>query len=171
MRYRCKVLSPLTMEIAMAVLKSLAFTALPQSVNDPVLHRRGTISRLEEQLQLLKDPNHVRTVQRWTVVDGEKRQTTKEQTIRPWWKIDPSGHVFMCIKSGSKAVEFEKGKSAIAVPSTEQLPKVIETLIAAVRSGELDASSRPRQQDRSAEAAPYSVSLREGAGESVVPLS
>ena len=124
----------------MPVLKSLAFTALPQSIDDPVLHRRQkTVSRLEEQLRLLKDPNHVRTVQRMTVVDGEKRQTTKEQTLRPWWKEDASGHVFMCIKSGSKAVEFEKGKTAIAVPSKEQLPKVIETLIAAVRDGELDA--------------------------------
>jgi hypothetical protein len=44
----------------------------------------------------------------------------------------------MCIKSGSKPIEFEKGKSAIAVPSREQLPKVIDTLIAAVRGGELD---------------------------------
>ncbi len=34
--------------------------------------------------------------------------------------------------------EFDKGKSAIAVPSLDKLPTVIDTLIAAVRNGELD---------------------------------
>jgi hypothetical protein len=34
--------------------------------------------------------------------------------------------------------EFEKGKTAIAVPSLDQLPTVIDALIAAVRNGELD---------------------------------
>ena len=38
-----------------------------------------------------------------------------------------------------KFVEFEKGKATIAMPSLDQPPKVIDTLINAVRSGELDA--------------------------------
>jgi hypothetical protein len=123
----------------MVGFKSLSFAALPESTNDPVTTRRAkTITRLEVQLRLLKDPNHIRTVQRWTVVDGEKRQTTKQQPVRPWWKVDAAGRVFMCIKTGNRPVEFEKGKSAIAVPSKEQLPKLIETLMAAVRNGELD---------------------------------
>jgi hypothetical protein len=49
----------------MPVLKSLSFTALPKAANDPVqLRRVKFIARLEEQKLLLKDPNHVRTVQR-----------------------------------------------------------------------------------------------------------
>jgi hypothetical protein len=48
-------------------------------------------------------------------------------------------------------VEFEKGKTAIAVPSFDQLPKVIDTLITAVRNGELDnqiaaASTKPQKK-------------------------
>jgi hypothetical protein len=39
---------------------------------------------------------------------------------------------------GAKPVEFEKGKAGIAVPSKDKLPAVIDTLIAAVRAGELD---------------------------------
>jgi hypothetical protein len=35
-------------------------------------------------------------------------------------------------------VEFEKGKAAIAVPSLDKLPSVIDAVIAAVRGGELD---------------------------------
>ncbi|WP_426526772.1 hypothetical protein [Bradyrhizobium sp. McL0615] len=38
----------------------------------------------------------------------------------------------------SQAIEFEKGKAGIAVPSKDKLPTVIDTLIAAVRAGELD---------------------------------
>ena len=88
--------------------------------------------------RLLNDPNHVRTVQRWTEVNGERQATTKQQAVRPWWKTDPSGPVVMSIKFGAKPIEFEKGKAGIVVPSKDKLPTVIDTLIAAVRAGELD---------------------------------
>jgi hypothetical protein len=123
----------------MPVLKSLSFIALPKSGNDPVQMRRAKfIAKLEEQKQLLKDPNHVRTVQRWTKVNGERQAITKQQAVRPWWKADPSGQVIMSIKFGAKPIEFEKGKAGIAVGSKEKLPAVIDALIAAVRAGELD---------------------------------
>ena len=123
----------------MPVLKSLSFTALPKNGNDPVQFRRGKfIAKLEEQKLLLKDPNHVRTVQRWTKVNGERQATTKQQAVRPWWKTDPSGQVVMSIKFGAKPVEFEKGKAGIVVGAKEKLPTVIDTLIAAVKAGELD---------------------------------
>jgi hypothetical protein len=38
---------------------------------------------------------------------------------------------------GSKPIEFEKGKNAIAVPSFDKIPFVINNLITAVRNGEL----------------------------------
>jgi hypothetical protein len=64
----------------MPILKSLSFTALPKTGNDPVQHRRAKfVTRLQEQKLLLKDPNHVRTVQRWTKVNGERQATTKQQ--------------------------------------------------------------------------------------------
>ena len=83
----------------MPVLKSLSFTALPKSGNDPVQMRRAKfVAKLEEQKQLLKDPNHVRTIQRWTKVNGERQTTTKQQAVRPWWKTDASGQVVMSVK-------------------------------------------------------------------------
>jgi hypothetical protein len=70
----------------MPVLKSLSFTALPKTRNDPVQTRRAKfVSKLEEQKLLLKDPNHVRTVQRWAKVDGQRQPVTKQQAVRPWW--------------------------------------------------------------------------------------
>jgi hypothetical protein len=71
-------------------------------------------------------------------VNGERQATTKQQAVRPWWKTDPSGQIIMSIKFGAKPIEFEKGKAGILVPSKDKLPTVIDTLIAAVRAGELD---------------------------------
>ena len=123
----------------MPVLKSLSFTALPKTANDPVQLRRAKfVTRLEEQKLLLKDPNHVRTVQRWAKVDGERQAITKQQAVRPWWKTDLSGQVVMSVKFGARPIEFERGKAGIVVPSKDKLPAVIDTLIAAVRAGELD---------------------------------
>jgi hypothetical protein len=123
----------------MPVLKSLSFTALPKASNDPAQIRRAKlIARLEEQKALLEDPNLIRTVQR-SVKDGdEKRIVTRQQKVRPWWRTDSAGHLFMSIRYGGRVVEFEKGKSAVSVPSKEKLPTVITTLIEAVRAGELD---------------------------------
>jgi hypothetical protein len=123
----------------MPLLKSLAFAALPKTVNDPIQTRRAKlVSRLEEQLTLLQDPNHTRTRQRWVVADGEKRLVSQDQRVRSWWGTDTAGHVFMTVKFGGRPLEFEKGKAAVAVPAMEKLSAVIETLIAAARGGELD---------------------------------
>jgi len=123
----------------MTVLKSLTLAALPKNGNNPALNRRTTtIARLEEQKRLLADPSYVRVTQRWTRKDGEKIQTEKRQKVSPWWRLDQSGGYLFLVRSGGKPIEFDKGKSAVAVPSLDKLPPVIDTLIAAVRSGELD---------------------------------
>lgn len=123
----------------MSVLKSLAFTAMPKTASDPVHIRRAKfIAKLEEQKLLLDDPAHIRTVQRMVEVDGQKQPVVRKQRVRPWWKVDPSGQIVMSVKFGAKPIEFEKGKAGIAVPSKDKLPTVIDTLISAVRNGELD---------------------------------
>jgi Family of unknown function (DUF6641) len=123
----------------MPSLKSLTLAALPKAATDPAQNRRSKlISRLEEQKKLVSDPGLIRKVQRTIRENGERRIVTQEQKVRPWWRADPNGQLFMSIKFGSKAIEFEKGKAAIAVPTKEKLPTVIDTLIGAIRAGELD---------------------------------
>ena len=136
----------------MPVLKSLSFTATPKTGNDPVQQRRAKfVSKLEEQKLLLKDPNHVRTIQRWVKVNGERQATTKQQAVRPWWKTDPAGQVVMFIKFGARPIEFEKGKAGIVVPSKDKLPTLIDTLIAPSEPGSwTSCSPRPPRRDRSA---------------------
>jgi len=123
----------------MAHLKSLSFTALPPAEANPVLDRRNrTIARLEEQKQLLADPNYLRTVRVWIEKDGSRQQIEKQQRISPWWRNAPNGSLVFFIKVGQKPVEFEKGKPAIVVGSPDKIRGLIDTLIAAVRAGELD---------------------------------
>ena len=62
----------------------------------------------------------------------------KQQRVPLWWRQHPNGSYALFVRSGLKPIEFEKGKAAIAVPSLDKLPSVIDTLITAVRSGELD---------------------------------
>ncbi|MEW6639023.1 MAG: DUF6641 family protein [Pseudomonadota bacterium] len=123
----------------MPVLKSLSFTSLPKSSNDPILARRAKFAaKLEEQKMLLADPAYIRTIQRTAEVDGQKQPTVLRQRVRPWWKTDQSGQLVMSVKFGARPIEFEKGKAGILVPSKDKLPAVIDTLIEAVRAGELD---------------------------------
>lgn len=122
-----------------SALKSLTFTTLPKPSANPTLDRRAkTIARLEEQKLLFADPNYARTVRTWVKKDGEKTAVEKKQRVLPWWSLAPNGSYVFFIRSGWKPVEFEKGKAAIAAASLDKLPSVIDTVIAAVRNGELD---------------------------------
>jgi hypothetical protein len=127
------------MEDKMAVLKSLTFTTLPNPGGNPILDRRTKIiARLEEQKLILKDPDYTRTVRNWVKKDGERLMVEKQQRVPLWWRQHPNGSYALFVRSGLKPIEFEKGKAAIAVPSLDKLPSVIDTLITAVRNGELD---------------------------------
>jgi hypothetical protein len=124
----------------MGALKSLTFTALPKIGANPILDRRtNTIARLEEQKCLLNDPNYVRTVRTWVKRNGQLTPVDRQQRVLPWWRMDAHGSYVFFVRLGSKPIEFEKGKNAIAVPSFEKIPMVIDILINAVRNGELDA--------------------------------
>jgi len=125
----------------MTHLKSLSFTTLPAIEANPILDRRNrTILRLEEQKQLLIDSSYMRPIKVWADKDGSRQHIEQSQRISPWWRTLPNGSTVFFIKVGQKPVEFEKGKPAISVGSPEKISGLIETLIAAVRAGELDES-------------------------------
>jgi hypothetical protein len=120
-------------------LKSLAFTTLPSSTRSPLDARRmKTIERLQEQKQLLENPNYVKTVKKWATINGQKQLVEKDRRVHPWWRTASNGSLVFFVRLGGKPIEFDKGKSGVAVASIEKLPAVIDTLIAAVRNGELD---------------------------------
>jgi hypothetical protein len=122
------------------ILKSFTFVPQPKVSNDPVVIKRERIvSRLEDQKKFLADPAFVRRVKRWESKEGgEKVLVEKPIRTSRWWQPDANGGYVMTLKVGSKRIEFEKGKAAIAVGTLEKLPGVIDALIKAVRAGELD---------------------------------
>jgi hypothetical protein len=126
----------------MTQLKSLTFAALPKlTAADPVIWRRNKlIARLQQQVQLAQDPNFTLTRQKWIADEsGVKQLRELRKKVRAWWRIDPTGAVVLTVRYGAKPIEFEKGKAAIAVGKKDRLIQTIETVIAAVEAGELDA--------------------------------
>lgn len=125
----------------MNTLKSLTFIPAPvKALNNPTVFRRERLlQRLQEQLQLAKDPSYSPVVTRLKQGDdGVKRPVEHHRRIKPWWKMDENGFVVLTVRYGFKSLEFEKGKGAIAVGTLEKLEGVLSTLIAATRAGELD---------------------------------
>jgi hypothetical protein len=123
----------------MTALKSLTFATVPKFGANPMMDRRAkTIERLEEQKLLLNDPTYKRIVRTSVKKDGERVTVEKHQRVSPWWRTVPNGTYALFIRAGFKPIEFDKGKTAVAVPSLDKLPAVIDTLVAAVRNGELD---------------------------------
>jgi uncharacterized protein DUF6641 len=123
----------------MSALRSLTLTTIPKVGANPTLDRRtNIIARLEEQKLLLKDPSYTRTVRTWVKKDGQLMPVEKLQRILPWWRLNANGSYVFFVRSGSKPIEFEKDKNAIAVPSLDKMPLIIDILITAVRNGELD---------------------------------
>lgn len=125
----------------MTHLSSLAFTSIPREAthNPTLIRRQRLIERLEEQRQLLKDPTFTPVSKRWKkTADGSKALVDHYRRLKPWWVKDAEGNVILSVRSGLKVLEFEKGKTGIAVGSMERLETVLDTLIAATRAGELD---------------------------------
>ena len=124
----------------MKLLKSLTFGVMTRGSQNPVLARRAKlIHRLEQQKKLAQDANFVVTVSRWLRNEaGGKELVQLQKRVRPWWREDVLGTVGLTVRYGAKAIEFDKGKTAIIVPSKDQLVATLDTVITAVRAGELD---------------------------------
>lgn len=110
----------------------------------PILGKRmKLIDRLEEQLAMAKamlDKTPFEAFREKLVKDpetGERKTIRKRRSVRPWY-YDSNEHYYIEIKVGLKAIELEKGKTAIDVGAKEKLPDVINTIIQAVEKGELD---------------------------------
>lgn len=127
----------------MTQLKSLTFAPLPRlTAADPVLQRRNKlVVRLQQQIALINDPNFTLSRQKWIADEhGVKQLRDLRKKVRPWWRTDVTGNVVLKVLYGARAIEFEKGKAAVAVGKKEKLIPTIETVIAAVEAGELDTA-------------------------------
>jgi hypothetical protein len=130
----------------MSHLKALRLTqAVPVRASaDPVQRARDKmISALAEQKQMAEAkiagqpfaPTHI--VRR---KDAESQRVEIEtlKRIRQGWFMDASGKVFFAVRYAGKSIDLAKDKNAIEVGELSALPAVLDTLVEAVRAGELD---------------------------------
>ena len=132
----------------MSVLKTLNFVVATKRSNDPTILRRAKLlTQLQQQRALAENPLFIMTTQRWRKgEDGEKRLVERQKRVKRWWYQDAMGQCFLSINYGSKRLELDKGKSAIAVGGKDNLVPTIDAVIAAVEAGELDAAISTTQK-------------------------
>jgi hypothetical protein len=131
----------------MSHLKALKLTsAVPvRATVDPVQRaREKMIAALAEQKQMAEakiagqafTPTHI--VRRKNA-EGVRVEVEAPKRVRQGWFTDGNGKVFFAIRYAGKPIEFAKDKNAVEAGELSALPKVIDTLVEAVRAGELDA--------------------------------
>ena len=127
----------------MSHIKTLSLIVAPTSSSlSPKLRRRqNLIARLEEQQQLARDSNFTTTVRRWIKdAEGVKKLIEFQKRIKPWWRLDSTGSLYIVLKSGLKRLVLDKGMTAVSVGTPDKLEGVLTTLIAAAKAGELDSA-------------------------------
>ena len=131
-----------------SILNTLKLTAARKSraVPDVVKRRNKLLQKLTEQRQLaaaLEQGQHYAPKRLRTMMDEESgTRLVKEVSVRikPWFWTGEKGETLLCIQYGSRALEISKGKTAIDVGDPANLVNVLETVITAVKNGELDVS-------------------------------
>ena len=129
-----------------SVLATLKLTAArkARALPDVVRRRNKLIKKLTEQRELalaLSEGRHYAPSRLRTLVDrhtGERVVKEVPVRIKPWFWTGEKGECLLAINYGSKQIELLKGKTAIDVGAVENLCTVLDTVIDAVRNGELD---------------------------------
>lgn len=130
----------------MSHLKALKLTsAVPsRATNDPVQRaREKMIAALAEQKLMAEAkitgqafaPTHM---VRKKNAEGQPVEIETLKRVRQGWFVDAGGKVFFGLRYAGKTIEFAKDKNAIEVGELPALPAVLDTLVEAVRAGELD---------------------------------
>ena len=130
----------------MSYLSKLNVTQLkrPQALSPTEHRRQKLIEKLQEQLALAEaqaqGKRYIVTKPSWDRDDaGNKIRVQRERVVKPWWFADGTGLVLV-VRYGARIMELAKGKRAVTVNTPAMLPGALNTLIAAVGAGELDAA-------------------------------
>jgi hypothetical protein len=125
-----------------ASLKLVAASRMSR-LTDTERRRLKLLDKLDDQIRSLeaslKNETFAKQRRVWRKNDeGHDEQVTITRTVRPWWWSDMKGQIFFALKYGSHPIELAKGKTAIQVPTMDDLLKAFGTVRQAVIAGELD---------------------------------
>jgi hypothetical protein len=142
-----------------SLLNTLQLTAARKSraLPDVVKRRNKLLIKLSEQRMLaaaLAQGEHYAPKRLRSFTDANTgSKITKEVPVRikAWFWTGEKGETLLAIHYGSKQMELQKGKTAIDVGDANKLCDVLDTVMQAVRNGELDT-----------QIASASVKLRDG---------
>ncbi len=104
----------------MNIMSELALAAMPNFRNiPPEEHRRNKlINALKEQRGIAeaaeKGTEFSVTRRKWVNnAEGGKSLATVPKRLKKWWFVDQNGCCYFAVRYGNKAIEFDKGKTAI----------------------------------------------------------
>ena len=128
-----------------SVLSSLKVIARPKiEPKPPVLGKRlKLIEKLEQQKEMavcMIENRRFEAFRDKKVKNPETGEVTvrrRPTTVKPWY-YDSDDHYYLEVKVNNKPIDLQKGKPAIDVGEKAKLPEVIDTIIKATESGELD---------------------------------
>ena len=128
-----------------SVLSSLKVIARPKiEPKPPVLGKRlKLIEKLEQQKEMavcMIENRRFEAFRDKKVKNPETGEVTVQRrptTVRPWY-YDSDDHYYLEVKVNNKPIDLQKGKPAIDIGDKAKLPEVIDTIIKATESGELD---------------------------------
>lgn len=129
-----------------AILNTLKLTAARKTRALPtvVKRRNKLLIKLGEQRMLaaaLAAGEHYTPTRYRSFKDADTGARIVKQVpvrIKPWFWTGEKGETLLAVSYGSKQIELVKGKTAIEVGDAANLVAVLETVIAAVKNGELD---------------------------------
>ena len=115
------------------------------SINPVIARRAKLLEKLDEQLTmakaLLAGEPYSATRKVWVVdSEGNKQRVEREKRVNVWYWNDIAGKFWFELRYGAQKLELAKGKHAIEVGAKDRLVLVVETVIEAVKNGELDAA-------------------------------
>ena len=79
---------------------------------------------------------------------GESKRVEVQKQLRRWWWNDEDGQVMLTLRYGNKPLAITGDKSTIEIGTLDKLPKIIETIIEAVKAGELDKQLNAAMAER-----------------------
>ena len=140
----------------MSILKTLTYTQITSAAAVPPAHRRRTklVTNLREQLAMARadaaGTQHQVLKRRWEMTEaGDKFQIDTQKRLKRWWQATDAG-IAVQVRWANKAIEFDKGKTAIQIATAADLAPLFEQLIFAAANGEFDKFITDINKQRSA---------------------